>query len=355
MPLVALSDPHDVVAVIPTMANRRDSLEAAIQSVTSSTGPLRVAVVCVVNASTKPDVELESLGVDLRFAGINLGWAGGLAYGSGLSDADFVWFVQDDMIAAPGALAALVAALRNDKRLGAVAPLVLSADGLVVRHSCGGRTDGNGLVSDWLPAEPVAASELVGVGELSYIPSRGTLVRRDALAATGGPNPRLYPVQFVDVDFCRRLTAAGFGFELALTAHVTHEVQGSTPLGYAQFLHSRNGEGFRRFWFPDSQAAPREAFDVHRFRPDRTDRERLPIAADIDAELLGAVSQSAADTLTHLGRVFSAREAALLSELRGRNSLIDSMSESASWRITAPLRALRGRLPLAKKRRDTRA
>ncbi len=302
MPVVDLADSPDVVAIMPTMGEKPARTTAALDAALASATSQRLAIVCVLNSST-PVAGLERPGVTVVQAGLNLGWAGGLVFGAALGESPLLWFLQDDLLVEPDTLDALVAAL--DESLGLVTPLVVDEGGMVPVASCGGVIAADGTLASWLPAEPTAPASLPDLASLSYVPSRGMLVRRAAFDAAGGPDPRLYPVQFVDVDFCHRVRAAGFGTALTVDARVRHAGSAATPSGFAQFLHSRNAERFIRRWFPKSKEKGREFFPVHGFRPDSGPSAMLH--PSISAELLAAVAQSGTDALTHLAQVFSAQ------------------------------------------------
>ena len=360
MPIVRIEDSPDVLAVVPTMATDLDRLRRCVSSLAATAGPLRVGILCVINSSTIAPFTLE--GATVESAGLNWGWGGGLQFGASLADSAMIWFIQDDMTVRPDTLNHLHSALLSDSTLGAVSPVMIGDDGRVPPGSCGGFVSSDGALTGWYPTEPCAVEALDDLGQLSYVPSRGLLVRRAAYADAGGPNARLYPVQFVDVDFCFRLTSLGWGFRMIPTAAVAHESQGSTPTRFAQFLHSRNIDTFRQDWFPGTPNPPARFIDTAAKRPDPVTAPRRHVHRSVSGTLVEAVAQSAADTLTHAARVFAAlldSEAARSQAQREADSRraeaaeadnaalrarIESLEASRSWRITAPLRWLASRV-----------
>ncbi len=164
----------------------------------------------------------------------------------------------------------------------------------------------DGEIVRWAPDRPTRVDDLVGLDELSYLPSRGLLVRRSIFDAVGGLNLANYPLQFVDVDFSFRLRAAGSDFRIVTNARTRHVGGGSTPRGYALFLHERNVQTFGATWFPDAPPAPVRFVEVAGSRPDAVGVPRHPVHPAVDAAMLASIAQSAADTLTHIGRVHSA-------------------------------------------------
>lgn len=67
------------------------------------------------------------------------------------------------------------------------------------------------------------------------------MVRRDAFEALGGLDERFHPAWFEDVDFCRRLRAAGHRILFVPDARVEHEG--------AVSLRSLDASGFARIWY----------------------------------------------------------------------------------------------------------
>ena len=353
MPVVGVDDFPDVVAVIPTMGTDHDRLLRCIDSLLATDTHRRISVVCVVNSSTGLPFDIDRPLVHVIEAGMNLGWAGGLVFGAGLTTAPFIWFIQDDMTVETTTLDAQAAALESDDRLGCVGPIVVH-NGLVPMGSCGGTISPHGEVVDFCPPQECAPEDLRDLDKTSYVPSRGMMVRRSAFYDAGGPNARLYPVQFVDIDFSYRLKRAGWELRLETSAHVTHTVNGSSPSGFVHFLYSRNIELFASTWIGQSAEPPEPFFPVAALRPDRVDAPRLALHPGISDTLMQEVAQSATDALTHLGRLFS-NEEKLLAEARStvarQNEELKQVDDlrrelslvtgSRSWKLTSPLRRVK--------------
>jgi GT2 family glycosyltransferase len=120
--------PLRAVAVIVTW-NRRDMLLEALGAVTAQSRPLD-AVMVIDNASTDGTpaaVRSAFPGVRLATLNVNYGGAGGFAYGMALAladGADVIWLMDDDTVAAPDALKALLAA--RDRHPGGPPALIAS-------------------------------------------------------------------------------------------------------------------------------------------------------------------------------------------------------------------------------------
>jgi GT2 family glycosyltransferase len=70
--------------------------------------------------------------------------------------------------------------------------------------------------------------------------SASSLVRAAAWDSVGGPNPRLYPNQNVDVDLGLRLAAADWSVLVARDSLVRHVRNASTPAHKLRYLLIRN-------------------------------------------------------------------------------------------------------------------
>ncbi|TAL44178.1 MAG: glycosyltransferase family 2 protein [Salinibacterium sp.] len=350
-----------VVAVVPTMGGDIARLTACIGSLKSSL--FELDIVCVVNSSTIDPAELSGLGVRVEIAGVNLGWAGGMIFGAEVTDAPLIWFVQDDMTVRPETLGELVSALDADPSLGMVGPLSVGEDGQVPAGSSGGliSDDGKVISWSWYPVEPCSPEDPEAAPPLSYLPNRGTLVRRSAFEKCGGTDPRLYPAQYVDVDLSMRMRANGFTFALVPRALISHSGSGSTPRAFVEFLHSRNLQRFMMSWFPGRPTPDELYFPVYETRPDPVARPPHGLHPRVSDSLALAVLQSASDSLTHLARVFTATHIPiarerdrLVGELEAANQRTAAQAirvaeleaahaelrRSTSWRLTGPLRRI---------------
>ncbi len=120
--------PPQVVAVLVTY-NRRPLLLEALAAVCAQTRPPE-AVIVVDNASsdgTAAAVRSAFPSIQLVELARNCGGAGGFAYGAALAlrdGADFIWFMDDDTIPEPGALAALLDAR---ERVAGPAPVLIAS------------------------------------------------------------------------------------------------------------------------------------------------------------------------------------------------------------------------------------
>lgn len=329
--IVALDDRPDVIAIVPTLGFNDDRLSWCMRSLVAQETALRLSIVCVANGGN-PSSVLPPLTALLR-PGLNLGWGGALRYARTRADAAFLWLVQDDMTLTPDCLDVLWDALVADPGLGAVSPVTVDDDGNVPAASVGGvlASGREARMIEWLPPASVPPDQIVGLDRLDYVPSRGTLVRTTAWDAVGGADPQFYPVTWSDVDFCTALRAAGWEFSLVTDAVARHERRGSTPSAYGQFLFTRNNDRFAKKWGRERRAAT----------------PRPPLDAAIPRELLEDVARAAAGALGDLSVAYGeaiAESEELRAQLGRAIREAEQLRRSRSWRITAPLRAIAGRL-----------
>lgn len=301
--IVSIDDRPDVVAVIATLGNKPDRLRSCLEALLASESNARLGVVCILN-SPRADVEVDADDrVTVVRAGVNLGWAGAINFARSLVETDYLWLVQDDMVVAPDALEQLLERLRADPGLGAVGPVTVTADGIVPAGTHGGVYSEDGVILRPVPPEDTALADLGREEPASYLPSRGLLTSTAVWDRAGGMSTALYPVQYVDVDFSRRLAALGLAFAIVPTATAQHERGGSTPPAFARFLQSRNGETSLRRWFPDGQPFVDRYFPVSEHRPDPPGYPVAPVDPRIPPEVLHDVMRASTEALMHLGKV----------------------------------------------------
>jgi GT2 family glycosyltransferase len=154
----------------------------------------------------------------------NLGFAGGVAAGLAHVDAPFVALLNDDAVAEPGWLAALVAALQDHPSAAAATSLVLLRDGGSVNNA------GIVLVGDLygadraLGADPATVSDLAEVFGFS---GGAALVRTAAVREVGGMAADLF-LYYEDTDLSWRLRLAGHDIVYVPGARVRHRHSASS-------------------------------------------------------------------------------------------------------------------------------
>ena len=219
----------EVVVVIPTL-REQERLWRTIRSVKRSLQDTDHTIVVVVNDPSYPPEVRPREGVFFRGAGLNLGWAAGLHAGLLGTASDLVWAIQDDMTVQAPTFARLRGALRSDPRLGVVRP----------------------TPSHQRPSKQsdVSATRVVPVDAQAgeHLPSSGQLIRRVVWESVGGYEPLLWPWGYIDVDFTRSLTEAGWTCAHVTDAIMHHRAGGSTNWNLRAHALARNDELYRFKW-----------------------------------------------------------------------------------------------------------
>jgi glycosyltransferase involved in cell wall biosynthesis len=159
-----------ILVVVPTLGTRRDWLRASVRSVLSQEGvDVRVRVVAPSQASLGP--LCSELGVELvecdqkgLSVAINEGW-------KDAEGVEFVTWLGDDDLLAPGSLAATNAAISG-------APDIAMVYGAVRYVDAGGS-------SMWLQRPGRFAARYLPYGK-NLVPQQGSLLRRSVVMAAGG-------------------------------------------------------------------------------------------------------------------------------------------------------------------------
>lgn len=263
-----------VVVTWEALALTRRCLAALRDQATSGAGlELEVEVLVVDNASTDgTSAALAAEGVRVLTLERNTGFAGGAAAGIAATDSDVVVLVNNDAVAAPGYLLALVAPLVADERVGAVTGRVLlagrwvpaapddaaalvAADGARWRrtssedpagrrlvNSTGGEVtrSGNGRDRDWLaPAEGPAADE-----DVFGFTGGSVALRRAALADVGSFDPDLF-LYYEDTELSWRLRRRGWEVRYAAGAVTDHDHAASSGTGSDRFRDQNEANRLR--------------------------------------------------------------------------------------------------------------
>ena len=143
---------------------------------------------------------------------------------------DLCLLLNEDSELRPGAVAALLEALRADRRAGAAGAMLLDPEG--VAQPCAWRLPGVGTsLASALFLHRALVTESGGAGphEVGWVQSAAMLVRREAASALGYLDPAFF-VYSDETDFCKRLHDAGWRILHVPGAEVVHHEQLATDL-----------------------------------------------------------------------------------------------------------------------------
>ena len=323
-----------VLAILPTLAKDLNLLFACVQSIKNSNFRETLSILMIVN---DPETEVNPIdGVTIINPGLNLGFNGGLVYGTKLYKSEFIWIMQDDVRVYTNTLSNLYEEILSMPRVSMLCPRRIDSFGNF--PACGGWTDSQGNVTG-LYVEDLREDGIYSIPrKLNWVGSAGSLIRREMWETLGGYDLDLYPLGFGDVDFCDRATEQGFEFSLSDVAVIEHErMSTSTPSILRDFLYQSTSQIFskkkKNIWF-----AP-------------------PILPSVHPELLAKIAQRASVIIPQLARFatdshlykqsLKTKEIeieTLKNELLQAQLELEAIKRSHIWRMSKPYRLLRKHL-----------
>jgi len=328
----------------------------------------------------------------------NIGF--GLACNIGAKEAHgkFLVFLNDDTVVRPDWLANLVRAA-DKPNVGAVGSLLLKDDETILE--AGARMLSTRDVHFHGLDMPIADArqsvpELLSPRQVEYVSGAALLVNAELFAKLGGFDPRFAPAYYEDVDLQFRLRAAGYEIWIEPSARVFHLTNASTGdmNGFRNFALENSRVYFTDRWgqyigedrynralplddiliVPPSeivvdglatassepQLVAREAMRIQ-VRYSKWLEESLDAEINLVADLRAQLEQSRIDldnaeaakiaAVDHLknriGDMWNHAErlqeriTELEAEVAFKDQNLDYYGHSLSWRITAPLRAIR--------------
>ena len=169
---------------------------------------------------------------------VNLGFAGACNRAAATAPGEFLMLLNDDAVAEPGWLDALLQAADDEPGAAAVGGRILAPDGRVQEDGAVLWRDGSVTLIDVYhrpsPAPPA------GRRQVDYCSAASLLVRQSAWQEVGGLDEGYYPAYYEDVDLCLKLQAAGHKVLYEPASVIRHRHGASAPLPYRLFLIERN-------------------------------------------------------------------------------------------------------------------
>jgi N-acetylglucosaminyl-diphospho-decaprenol L-rhamnosyltransferase len=246
-------------------------IERCLRSIDRACAGMAHEIVVYDNASTDRTLQLVGACATLLRGATNAGFAAGINRAVKSAQGKYVFLLNPDCELEPRALAELVAYLDAHPDVAAAAPLLSDDDGGSQREFQLRR----------LPTLATLVAEVLGVSKLwpsNRVTARyryrdldlsapraveqpaaaALLLRRDVFDQVGPFDERFAPAWFEDVDYCRRLAAAGKRVVVVPAARARHVGGASLEhVRFADFVDHwyRNMHLYARKWFPAWQAA----------------------------------------------------------------------------------------------------
>lgn len=250
---------HPTLSIVVVSYNTAALLRPCLASLPVATAGVSTEVIVVDNASDDGSAELverEFPGVTLLRQSANAGFASATNAGLLQARGTILCLLNPDTEASPGALALLVDWLVAHPAAGVAAPRLLNPDGTT--QATGFRFPGVGQVLlDWFPLHHrLLASRLNGRYPPASTPFRidhplGACfaVRRAAAVAVGLLDDGFF-MYSEEIDWCRRIAAAGWEIWSLPAATVVHHGGASTrqqPARMFEMLH-QSRDRYLRHW-----------------------------------------------------------------------------------------------------------
>jgi N-acetylglucosaminyl-diphospho-decaprenol L-rhamnosyltransferase len=245
-------------------------IERCLASIPAACGTLRYEVIVHDNASTDGTIAHILTSPRLLRSDRNVGFAGGINHTLGEASGKYVFFLNPDCELEPLALSTLHDYLESHHDIAGAVPLLIDEDGSIQREFQLRR----------LPSLRTFASEVLMLDKV--LPSNSTtawyryrdldldapcaieqpaaaalLIRADVVRETGPLDEQFAPAWFEDVDYCRRLAAAGHRILLIPSARVRHFGGASlehVPLEMFADIWYRNMWRYSVKWMPPSKS-----------------------------------------------------------------------------------------------------
>ena len=341
-----------VAAIITTIVSDAAQLQAAVESVRSAGiyAGVELELICVLNDHRRAIPDLA--GCRVVTTDFNLGYAGGLVWARGMTSADYLWIIQDDMVVPEHALSSMIAVLKSRPDAGLISPLVSAGSGKTFAQLRAGLISPEGDMQTPYPIEIRLSKERPRIPSLNWAALAGALIPSKVWDEVGGPDVSFFPLQYVDVDFCFRITAAGYAIVIEPEVQIAHELAGSSAGLLKRYLNVKSRERFREKHGSGRPSMVHLSQAVEKLDPPTELVEQVAKVASLDFVDLARFANKEINLLLaelaelsggELPEDVEAKLAVATQQIRIQSEL-EAMKKSLSWRITAPLRKIGGLL-----------
>lgn len=347
--LVARSESPRVTLVVVALG-RTPRLVECLNSLVAHASTTPFAIVCVINPlhddlTEAPGRSATSVGgatptfdeiseatqpIEFLELDVNLGWAGGLHVGRAAMSSEFFAWIQDDMVIADGWLDALIEAADSQPDVGAFGSTHVDQMG-VIRPFNAGRAEPVDDIDHWNDTDETPGALPSTVTRYDWITSKGLLTRTSVWDEVGGTDPALFPLNHVDKDYCSHVRVHGWAVALVPTARVRHRGNQSAPGLLREFLGEWQCPRLAQRWAEPLTELGTGGVGVVSHT---CTRER---AVDVEHW----VARESTRLIVAFGRWAESRRQHSDDRLQKAAVEAEAVRRTLSWRITAPLRAVR--------------
>jgi GT2 family glycosyltransferase len=243
-----MADPAASILIVTW--KRIDLLEECLTRIRAVRPAVSYEIVIVNNGGARTAARIEAMasGARIVHSRVNLGLPGGLRLARSVARGAYLAVLQDDVVVEEGWLDRLVARMREDPWVGIV--------GSSVEVPGGHRVCGLYLLGGLTWLHPTADPAPVPV---DLCTSASMLVRARAWDDAGGPSPELFPLGYVDFDFCIRVARCGWIVETLSASLVRHKWHQSTSPVLRAYTVEHNAKPVRRWHAAWLAERPQEA------------------------------------------------------------------------------------------------
>jgi GT2 family glycosyltransferase len=234
-----------IVAVIPTLGKDLQRLNLCINSIKLYSKQYNLTIIVVNNNDKQKYLEIPQVD-EVISLGINLGWVGALEYVRKNYEFDFLWTIQDDLTLENDNLKFFLEDFNHNPNLAVTSPVIIK-NGFILANTRGGYfIDKKNFEWAFYPPVDLRPSELDKNIDLLFVPLSGALIKREAIEDVDGFNLDLYPLIFVDTDFCYKLISKRWEIKFTGKSIIKHSRSGSTPSFLGKVLYRVNNEIFKQ-------------------------------------------------------------------------------------------------------------
>lgn len=231
------------VSVVVLSHNRPVLLERALVSVFAQAYPNKeVLVVDNRSACSQKIAAIVSRFPGARLVALarNAGFTGGMNRGIRESRGEYVYLTEDDIEVEQGALEVLAGHLDRHAAAGIAGPVMFNRTSGTVRCAGGYVTLGSTyrltiIGEDGVTATPHGTAPY----PVGYLPGASMMVRRTVFESIGGFRDEFF-MYGEDVEFCERVSRAGFAIAIVPEAHVRHDDETSASPATIEFHKIKN-------------------------------------------------------------------------------------------------------------------